>query len=337
MNARTAAFALVSIQPLPLGTIAERLTYSRSTLYQAVEALIAEGLLVKGRHGGAQVIEVAGGYAAQKLREVNVLALKHGVDPELLLRESTRSVWRAVKEPRDLKALTSATGLSQRWVRSIIKHLARAGLVRHIRRRPLVVVRSEGHPLGVALDALEEEGPRVPPVRLVNLGYEDMTWTPEEIERALHRLEGSNIYIRGTGFQVKGGHGPLRVVESVPGADSLDAIFLRRLGTPEGIEDLCVRLVASGLLDYPRLLRLARGRDMVSIVGCYLDILNHEKTMVSDDVIAAFERYRTRRARPFFKPDRRYGKEGWEGPFERRWNVDLYLDIGALQHTVRSL
>ena len=223
MNARTAAFALVSIQPLPLGTIAERLTYSRSTLYQAVEALIAEGLLVKGRHGGAQVIEVAGGYAAQKLREVNVLALKHGVDPELLLRESTRSVWRAVKEPRDLKALTSATGLSQRWVRSIIKHLARAGLVRHIRRRPLVVVRSEGHPLGVALDALEEEGPRVPPVRLVNLGYEDMTWTPEEIERALHRLEGSNIYIRGTGFQVKGGHGPLRVVESVPGAGTCES------------------------------------------------------------------------------------------------------------------
>ncbi len=337
MNARTAAFALVSIQPLPLGTIAERLTYSRSTLYQAVEALIAEGLLVKGRHGDQQVVEVADGYSAQKLREVHVLALKHGIDPEMLLRDSTLSVWKAVKEPRDLAALTSATGLSQRWVRSIVQHLARAGLIRYIRRRPLIVVRSEGHPLGVALDALDGEGPRVPPVRLVNLGYQDMTWTPEEIERALHELEGSNIYIRGTGFQVKGGDGPFRVVESVSGEDSLEAIFLRRLGTPEGIEDLCVRLVASGLLDYSRLLRLARERDMVSIVGCYLDILNHERSMVSDEVIATFEQARTRRRHSFFKPDRRYGKEGWESPFERRWNVDLYLEIGALQHTVRSL
>jgi hypothetical protein len=322
---------------MPLGTIAESLTYSRSTVYQVVEELVAEGLLVKARHREGAVVEVAGGYAAQKLREVHVLALKHGVDPEMLLRESTRSVWRAAGEPRDLGSLVSITGLSQRWVRSIVQLLAGPGLIRYIKRRPLVVVRSDGHPLGIALDALEEEGPKEPPVRIVNMGYEDMTWTPEEIERALHELGGSNIFIRGTGFQVRGGAGPFMVVESLRTKDTLEALFLRRLGTPEGIEDLCVRLVASGKLDYSRLLRLSRERGLVNIVGCYLDILSNERPMVSNDIITSFERYRTNRRRPFFKPDRRYGKEGWEGPYERRWNVDLYVDIGAIQHTVRSL
>ena len=337
MNARTAAFSLVSIRPMSLGAIAERLTYSRSTLYQVVEAMVAEGLLVKARHGGRQVVEVADGYAAQKLREVHITALKHGVDPEMLLRESTRSVWRAVREPRDLKALVSATGLSQRWVRSIVQLLAGPGLIRYVKRRPLVVIRSEGHPLGDALDALESEGPKGPPLRIVNMAYEDMTETPEEIERTLHELEGSNLLIRGTGLRVKGGEGPLRVVESLPAKDTLEALFLRRLGTPEGIEDLCVRLVASGKLDYGRLLRLSRERGIVNIVGCYLDILNNERAMVGDDIIRSFERHRTNRKRPFFKPDRRYGKEGWEVPYERRWNVDLFIDIGAIQHTVRSL
>ena len=337
MNARTAAFSLVSIHPMPLGTITERLTYSRSTVYQVVEALIAEGLLVKARRKGGVVIGVADGYTAQKLREVHILALKHGIDPEMLLRESTLSVWRAVKEPRDLKALVSATSLSHRWVRSIVQLLAGPGLVRYIKKRPLVVACSEGHPLGIALDALEEEGPKAPPIRIVNMAYEDLTETPEEIERTLHELEGANLHIRGTGLQVKGGEGPLRVVESLSAKDTLEALFLRRLGTPEGIEDLCVRLVASGKLDYSRLLRLARERGLVNIVGCYLDILNNEKPMVSADVIVSFEKYRTKRKRPFFKPDRRYGKEGWEGPYERRWNVDLFIDIGAIQHTVRSL
>jgi len=34
---------------------------------------------------------------------------------------------------------------------------------------------------------------------------------------------------------------------------------------------------------------------------------------------------------------KKYGKQGWEQPYETRWNVDLYLDLDAIRHGVRSL
>jgi hypothetical protein len=39
----------------------------------------------------------------------------------------------------------------------------------------------------------------------------------------------------------------------------------------------------------------------------------------------------------FLKDEKRYGKSGWEKKYEKKWNIDLYLDIGAIEHGVRSI
>jgi hypothetical protein len=96
-------------------------------------------------------------------------------------------------------------------------------------------------------------------------------------------------------------------------------------------------MVASGRLDYRRLLDLARERDMVSIVGCYLDILNGIQGMVDPEVIGDFEARRSGKRLRFLPGESAYGKGGWEGEYEEKWNLDLYLDLGAIRHGVRSI
>ena len=39
----------------------------------------------------------------------------------------------------------------------------------------------------------------------------------------------------------------------------------------------------------------------------------------------------------FIKGEERYGKEEWVKKYEIKWNVDLYLDIGAIRHGVRAV
>jgi hypothetical protein len=38
----------------------------------------------------------------------------------------------------------------------------------------------------------------------------------------------------------------------------------------------------------------------------------------------------------FLESEKEFGKEGWEKPYENRWNVDLYLDLGAIEHGIRG-
>nr|MDO8081789.1 hypothetical protein [Candidatus Freyarchaeota archaeon] len=192
----------------------------------------------------------------------------------------------------------------------------------------------EGHELNVLLDKFFSEERDTKKIFYPGaIPFERLVQTPEGIERMLYDKIDEGLAIRGTGLLIKG-RGKLSVVESVGRELSVEEIFLREIETPEGVEDFCIKLIESKEVDYDRLLELSKERNMVNVVGCYLDILNGIKRLVDSSVIEKFRKSISKRRRVFLKAFEKYGKEGWEKTYEDRWNVDLYLDIGAIRHGV---
>ena len=89
-------------------------------------------------------------------------------------------------------------------------------------------------------------------------------------------------------------------------------------------------------MDLDKLLRLSIEREMGSVVGCYLDILNGIEDLVSEDLINKFQEQLPKKRITFLEEEKTYGKSGWEDRYEDKWNVNLYLDIDAIKHGVRS-
>jgi hypothetical protein len=90
-------------------------------------------------------------------------------------------------------------------------------------------------------------------------------------------------------------------------------------------------------MNYEVLLRRAVENTLVNQIGCYLDIINDMKRIVPFKVIEIFSNTISDKTVVFLKDEKRYGKSGWEKKYEKKWNVDLYLDIGAIEHGVRSI
>jgi len=109
---------------------------------------------------------------------------------------------------------------------------------------------------------------------------------------------------------------------------------LTALETPEGAEDICIRIIESGNIDYGKLLEVAKERGMVNQIGCYMDVLNSIKKIVPAGAVNQFLGSVSKKRAMFLKQLKKYGKEGWEKPFEEKWNVDLYLDLGTIRHGV---
>ena len=89
-------------------------------------------------------------------------------------------------------------------------------------------------------------------------------------------------------------------------------------------------------MDFDELIRSSIENELASVVGCYLDILNNIESFVSVDLVDRFLEHISRDRKIFLKEEKTYGKSGWEGKYEDKWNLDLYLDIDAIKHGVRS-
>ncbi len=337
MNARTSVLSLVSLRTTTIRDIVDRLPYARTTLYEAVEALVAEGSLVRTRIDGRAAVSFPSGYRSQKLQQLYVKALSHGIDPGFLSRESTVSVWRALNSSHTVPELENETGLSSNWGRQILGKMEDWGLVNYLKRRPIVAVLDETHPVNQALRELFE-GPEPGEALLLpgSFPFTEELRTPREVERLLLDWMGGGLLIRNTDFQIMGKGGILTVLDSVPRRPTLEELFLRLLSKPEGVEDLCLRIVSSGRLDHDELLQLAVDRVMVNVVGCYLEIIRDLGVKVEEHVIEAYRERCDDRVITFLEEERDYGKNGWELPYEERWGVDLYLDLGAIRHGVSS-
>ena len=335
MDPKTAVLSIIAIKPHALKDLVGRLPYASSTIYEAVRILKDEGL-VKVEY---DLVIIGEGFHAKKTSDIHVLALSHGIDPGFLLRESTLNIWKELEELHGYKEIQDRTGYSHVTVKHVISYLEKKGLVIYRKRKPVVVERNDDHPVNEALKTLlsereESTGYHYPGT----IPFEENYLTPEELERALFDKIEEGISVKGTGFLVKDDKGTISILESADEAPSLEEIFLNNLLTTEGVEDLCIKLLNTGKIDLEKLLELSADKQMASVVGCYLDILNHiDDELVSDEIIKKFlGSSHGEKRRIFLKQEKSYGKSGWGGEYEEKWNIDLYLDLDAIKHGVRS-
>lgn len=335
MNARSAVFALISIRSQQLRKLVNRLPYASPTVYNAVHQLERENK-VKNENGVIMLVEE---YDAQKLSEIYIQSLSHGIDPEILTRKTTVKVWKALEQPTTIKDIRQKTKLSAVSVKKVLTYLKEKDLVVYLKRKPIVAERNTEHPLCRLLKdylGLEKEGQVVQYPGSVP--FREIMETPDQVEKILYQQIDESLTVKDTGFLVKGDSEKITILESVHRELTYEGTFLKKLFTTEGVEDLCVLMVKQGLLDYDGLFALAEQQCLVNVVGCYLDVLSSiDEQMVPSSIIERFLKYKPKYKKTFLPQEKEYGKQGWEAPFEEQWNLDLYLDLGAIKHGVRSL
>ncbi|ODS39749.1 hypothetical protein BEH94_04510 [Candidatus Altiarchaeales archaeon WOR_SM1_SCG] len=339
MNAKSAVFAAVSIAPQSIRSLKNKLQYAPSTIYEASENLVQEGLAVTRRELGKVIVDVASTYRARKLREIYLKSLIHGVDPCELMKKNTLLV-RSKLEEKNIKNIMKATALSYHTVNAVLKALAEWNMINVISRRPLTVEINQTHPVNKLLDEYigqktESKGTDVfykgtiPFTRIIS--------TPSEVERILYEKIREGISIKNTGFLMRGKE-DLNIVESVEKKINIEDFFLNGITTTEGAEDFCIQVIASKKLNYDKLLDKSKKKSMANVVGCYLNIIRDiNPEIVDNKIIEKFFNIASKKRKTFLKKEEKYGKEGWEDNYEKKWNVDLYLDIGAIKHGIRVI
>ena len=337
MNARTSVLSLLAIEPRSISEVVRRLPYSSHTIYKAIEALKASGLIEKRRDGKGIEVRLASNYGPSIVGRLVLKSLSHGVDPEETLRPDTIEVWGQLTEPCTLEELEAGSGLSYHRVHRSLKTLLSLGVVKKLSRRPLTLSRVDAHSLGELLDGLLDE-PQMEGTSLasttapVNVHF----LPPGGLERVLHERPGKGLYITGADFQTLG-DGRIDIYLSSSEGSSLEDFFLRLLETPEGVEDLCPQIVSSGQLDYERLVDLTLEKKLANVVGVYLDVLGHMGLDVPGWALDAL-RENVSSSTPVFPGwEERLPEEERREELEEAWCVDLRLDFGALAHGVRAL
>ncbi len=339
MNLKSAIFGLICVKPHTINSILKRLPYSPDSIYNAIEEMLKREEIVKIKTNGETRLDIPKHYNYQKLKEIFIKSLSYGVDPEILLRKNTLAIWDALDTADDVKNLTKKTRLSEKTVRKILKFLADSGLVKFKKRKPLIAEKVNDHLFVRLLNSIiketnTNEGIYIPGAT----PFEEIITTPDEIEKILYEKIDNNLTIKRTGFTVRGKRDKIAVLESVETKQTFEEIFINKLMTPEGVEDTCIKILANNKIDYERLLKLAIKKNLVNQVGCYLDIIyNINRRMIPPKIIKKFHNNISNKKSVFLKDDMKFGKSGWEIKYEKKWNIDLYLDIGGIKHGVRGL
>ncbi len=334
MNAKSAVFALVSIRSHPLRRLVNRLPYAPSTVYNAVSQLEEENK-VENKKG---IINVVEDYPAQKLSEIYVRSLIHGIDPEFITRESTQSIWKSLEDVSTVHDIMKETGYSAVSVKKILTYLKDKGLVVYSKKKPIVAHRDMEHPLNELLkDYLRPEKETRTMRYPGSIPFREIMETPDEVERILYQHINDSFTVKDTGFLVKGNSDRITILESVEKELTNEEIFLKKLFTTDGVGDLCILMIKQKQVDHDKLFELAKDKNVVNVVGCYFDVLNSIDDIIPTPIVKKYLEYEPKKKKTFLSQEKRYGKQGWEDPFEERWNVDLYLDIDVISHGVRSL
>jgi len=335
MNARCAVFALISIRSQPLRKLVNRLPYASPTIYNAVHQLVKENK-VKNENGTIMLVEE---YDAQKLSEIYIQCLSYGIDPEILTRKTTLVIWKSLEQPTTIKDIRRKTNLSAVSVKKVLTYLKEKDLVAYLKGKPIIAEHNREHILYKLLkDYLKKEKEARTLQYPGSIPFREIMETPDQVEKKLYQQIDETLTVKDTGFLVKGDSEKITILESVDRDLTYEETFLKKIFTTEGVEDFCLLMVKQGLLDYEELLALAEKQSAVNVVGCFLDILHSiDEQMIPPSTIERFLEHNQKYKKTFLSQEKGYGKQGWEAPFEERWNVELYLDLGAIKHGVGSL
>ena len=339
MNIKSAVFGLISIKPQPINAIVKRLPYSKDSIYNAIEEMIKDGELIKIKTKDGTKADIPRDYRHQKQREFYVKSLSYGVDPEILLRKTSQQVWKALDISTIVTDLSKETNLSEKTVRKILQQFYRCDLVNYEKKKPIIVKKIHDHPIGIILNAMMRSGNKTNGFYTSGSSpFNEIITTPDEIEKILYDKIDESLTVKKTGFLVKGKKEKIAILESVPQRLTNEEIFTKQILTPEGVEDICIRLLASKKINYRQLLDISIENNLVNVIGCYLDIINDVNDhLIPKGTVKKFHDNITNKKTIFMKDEKQYGKSGWETKYEKKWNVDLYLDIGAIEHGVRGV
>lgn len=335
MNAKNVVFAAVAIRPQPIRELIERIPgFSATSLYHAIGALKKEGLVVVQR----RQIGVSPTYRAQKLREIFLKAMSHGVDPSYLVKAPTLALVKALKKPRALAKLAKTCGLHVSRVRRTVRFLRDAGVVDVIRGRPLVLKLTQ-HPLAKSLSDFVSPPPTAEIPYFGRFPSKRVAAPPEAVERALFEFQDKSITIGKIGLTFKS-EGKPHVDFSIisEGPPTPEDILLKQLQTPDGPE-FALHTLRASKIDFNRLLELAKKRDMVNEAGCFLDLVHlYAPKAVPGRAIEQFKLNISQKKHLFPKGAKPRELEfEWLQNFEKRWNVELRMPISGIAQEVRNL
>ncbi len=323
--------------PRRLQDLARNSGYSKDSIYKAADDLHRSGLLRKFKEGKEVVASLSRSPEARRLARLYLTAVSHGVDPEAFGRRSFVDTWRCLKRTRQatVRECVEATRLSYESVRKAFHFLLRSGLARTQSEKPLRISLEE-HDLNRYLEYCFLESPRQTVLTLAAAPFVKVYAQPFEVEELLMSEEGP-VVIRGVERRMRPQE-TVKIIEVMEEEVTPETVFLREVQRADGVEDLCIQLLSGHPMNFDRLLELSQARGVVNIVGCYLDILSDlaGDLVVKGDAERFLPFASSGQPPVFLESEEEFGKEGWEGPYEERWNVDLYLDMGAIEHGVRG-
>ena len=341
MNVKASIYSMLASRPVPLKEVVGRLPYAEKTVYNAVEQMVKDAdLSSERRHDGVLIISIPKDFHHQKLRDLYLLLITHGTDPTPLLSSTCRSIWRSITiEEMTAEQISQKTGFAAVTVRKYLHALASADALIITQKRPCMVQKNDSSESTRLLENIlgeknsEKDTIFIPGSR----PFEERLLSPEDLKRSLYDHPKRSMSITGTGFQLKG-EGRHIVFESTEECQNIEQMFLYSLFSTVGVEERCLWILGSKKIDMKRLLDYAQQQDTVNIVGCYLNIIHDIRAdLVDEETIDLFYKASRKHRHVFLKELRRYGKQGWETPYEKRWDVDLYLDLGAIRHGVRAV
>jgi len=339
MNIKSAIFGLICIKPQTISSIVKRLPYSKDSIYNAIEDELKEEKIIKIKTDGETRLDVPNDYDSQKLKEFFVKSLSYGIDPEILLRKNALSVWKSLDYFDNVTSIVQETNISEKSVRKFLRIFSDFGLIKFEKKKPIIAIKLKNHPLNILLSLMLQE--KHVNHRIYTPGstpFEEIITTPDEIEKILYDKIDDSLTIKRTGFMIKGEKDKIAILESTPIKQTLEEIFINKIMTSEGVEDTCIKILAYKKLSYDTLLKYAIEKNLVNLVGCYLDIINDiNKQIIPKGVVEKFLKNISIKKYVFLKDEASYDKFGWEEKYEKKWNVDLYLDIGAIEHGVRAI
>ncbi len=341
MNIKSALYSMLAIRPTPLKEVVNRLTYAEKTVYNAVEQMVSNGdLLSERRHDGVVIISIPQDYYHQQLKKIHMLLLTQGINPKPLLSNTCQQIWKHITSQKiTAEHIAEKTGFTMITVCKYLHLLSNANAVKIIHKKPLSI-QKESSELTCLLDEIITTD-KITQKNTIHIAgsrpFDEEFPSPKELQKKLYDNPHQSMSITDTGFQLKG-KGRHVIYESTPDNADLEQIFLSSLKTIDGVEDRCLFFLNSKKMNTNQLLAYSKQQNMVNITGCYLNIIHDiSSSLVDKKTIEMFFRQVNKKTAIFLKQLKKYGKQGWEKPYEKKWNVDLYLDLGAIRHGVRAL
>ncbi|MEA2055464.1 MAG: hypothetical protein U9O49_01370 [Candidatus Thermoplasmatota archaeon] len=336
MNAKHEIIIRAAIAPISLKTLIQTTDYTAKAVYKAVSKLYKQKLIIKINRKETTTIALSSRYKASKTAELYFTAFINGIAPKIFDCKSFHQIWQCLHQHQqiNIKKCQKQTKYHYQTILQTFKTLQNTGLAKITCEKPLVIHLTD-HPVNHRLHELHQPEQQE---TITTSGYptiKETYATPETIRKYLHNNHDTT-HIHNTSTSIP--HQEfLEIFHSLANITP-EHVFINALHTSHGVEETCILLLKTGRLDMKKLLKIAKEKDETNVVGCYLDIIHDfNEKLVSQKIIKKFyNEKKNKKTKIWLESEKKYGKEKMVIPYEKKWNLDIYIDIGAIRHTLRG-